>query len=61
MLSQMTNPTPRPWHVLLAMGDQRETVEPMARDRTHAISSALELAGATPGTIVVLCHEIGDW
>jgi hypothetical protein len=58
----MPSPILRPWQVIIAFpsGLQR-TIEPIARNRAHAILSALELAGMSPSAIVVSCQELGDW
>ncbi len=57
----MADLTPHPWRVLLALGDQRETLELHARDRGHALASAWELTGLGRGAAVVRCQRLGEW
>jgi hypothetical protein len=57
----MPSPTPRPWRVLLALEGQCQTLELLARDRSHALASALELTGLGRGAAVVRCQRLGEW
>jgi hypothetical protein len=57
----MPDPTPHPYRVLLALGDQRETLELHARDRAHALASALELTELGRSAAVVRCQWVGEW
>jgi hypothetical protein len=57
----MPDPTPHPYRVLLALGDQRETLELHARDRAHALASALELTELGRSGVVVRCQRLTDW
>ena len=57
----MADLTPHPWRVLLALEGRRETLELLARDRGHALASALELAGLGRGASVVRCQRVGEW
>jgi hypothetical protein len=57
----MADLTPHPYRVLLALGDQRETLELHAYDRAHALVSALELTGLGRGAAVVRCQRLGEW
>ena len=57
----MADLTPHPYRVLLALEGQRETLELFARDRGHALASALELTGLGRGAVVVQCQRLGEW
>lgn len=57
----MPNPTPHPWRILLALKGQCETLELLARDRGHALASALELTGLGRGAAVMRCQRLGEW
>jgi hypothetical protein len=51
-----------PFQVVLRAPDgQTATIPLQARDRAHAVASALELAGLGQGVLVVRCHRVGEW
>ena len=53
---------PEPFQVVLQAPDgQTATLALQARDRAHAVASAVELAGLGQGALVVLCCRLGDW
>jgi hypothetical protein len=57
----MPSPIPHPWRILLALRGQCETLELLARDRSHALASALELTGLGRGAAVMRCQRLGEW
>jgi hypothetical protein len=57
----MADLTPHPWRVLLALDGRSETLELLARDRGHALASALELTELGRGAVVVRCQRLSEW
>ncbi len=52
----------KPFQVVLRAPDgQTATIPLQARDRAHAVASALELAGLGQGALVLRCHRLGEW
>ena len=53
---------PVPFQIVLQAPDGRTaTLALQARDRAHAVASAVELAGLGQGARVVRCHRLGEW
>jgi hypothetical protein len=53
---------PAPFQVALQAPDgQTATIPLQARDRAHAVASAVELAGLGRGALVLQCHRVGEW
>jgi hypothetical protein len=51
-----------PFQVVLRASDgQTATIPLQARDRAHAVASAVELAGLGRGALVLQCHRVGEW
>jgi hypothetical protein len=46
---------------LQAQGGYVATLSVEARDRAHAVASAVELAGLGQGALVLRCHRLGEW
>lgn len=67
----MPNPTypwawdirpPSPYEIhLQAPSGQRRTLHLQAQSPTHAMASAIELAGLGPKATVIRCYRLGDW
>jgi hypothetical protein len=57
----MADLTSHPYRVLLALESRSETLELHARDRSHALASAWELAELGRGAAVVRCQRLGEW
>jgi hypothetical protein len=46
---------------LLAPSGQRRTLHLQAQSPTHAMASAIELAGLGPKATVIRCYRLGEW
>ena len=57
----MPDLTPHPWRVVLVLDGRSETLELLARDRSHALASAWELTELGRGAVVVRCQRLGEW
>jgi hypothetical protein len=54
--------SPHPYEIhLLAPSGQRRTLHLQAQSPSHAMASAIELAGLGPKAKVIRCYRLGDW
>ena len=55
-------PNPHPYEIhLQAPSGQRRTLHLQAQSPSHAMASAIELAGLGPKATVIRCYRLGDW
>jgi hypothetical protein len=58
----MLNPPPYPYEIhLQAPSGQRRILRLQAQSPSHAMASAIELAGLGPRATVIRCHRLGEW